>query len=262
MSTLGLSGAVQYAVVTRDEDARLARFEKQPTVQKDIQRFTDAAPSIKSADDLLKNRRALQFVLTAFQLEDGIDQTAIIKKVLTQDPSDSKSLVNQLADPRYKQLAATLQDWSSDPLSKQSTIDTITQGYEQNAFEKDQGDQVDGMREALYFRRSIAQATTVPQIMSNKALLQVVRVGLGLPDAFGGLSYDQQKDILTKRLGDLKQFQDPAYVDRFAQRYMINYEQQQGTTASDPIVSLFGGGSGSATIDLTAALGGNVSLLV
>lgn len=262
MAGIGLSGAVQYAVVTRDEDKRLARFEKQPTVQKAIQRFTDAAPDIKSAADLLKNRRALQFVLTAFQLEDGIDQTAIIKRVLTQDPADPKALVNKLADPRYKELASTLQDWASDPLSQPATLDKIVQGYEQNAFEKDQGDQVDGMREALYFRRMIGGATTVPQIMSNKALLQVVRVGLGLPDSFGGLSYDQQKGILTKRLGDLKQFQDPAYIDRFAQRYMINYEQQQGTTA-DPILTLFGGGSGASSgLDLTSALGSNLRLLV
>ncbi len=262
MSTLGISGATQYAIVTRDEDKRLAQFDKQPTVQQAIQRFTDAAPTIKSADDLLKNYRALQFVLTAFQLEDGIDQTAIIKQVLTQDPSDDKSLVNRLADPRYKQLAAALQDWSSDPLSDQSTLNTIVQGYEQNAFEKDQGDQVDGMREALYFRRTIAEATSVPQIMANNALLQVVRVGLGLPDSFGLQTYDQQKAMLTKRLGDLKQFQDPAYVDRFAQRYMINNEQQQGT-ATDPIVSLFGGtGGGSPTIDLTSLLGSNTNLLV
>jgi hypothetical protein len=262
MSTLGISGATQYAIVTRDEDKRLAQFDKQPTVQQDIKRFTDAAPTIKSADDLLKNYRALQFVLTAFQLEDGIDQTAIIKQVLTQDPSDDKSLVNRLADPRYKQLASALQDWSSDPLSNQSTLDTIVKGYEQNAFEKDQGDQVDGMREALYFRRMIGQATSVPQIMSNNALLQVVRVGLGLPDSFGLQTYDQQKAMLTKRLGDLKQFQDPAYVDRFAQRYLINNEQQQGTS-TDPIVSLFGGtGSGSATIDLTSLLGSNANLLV
>lgn len=241
-SSLGLGGAAMYQIVTRDETARLARFDKQPTVQKDVQRFLDATPTIKTPDDLLKNRRVLQFVLSAFQLEDSIDQTAIIKKVITQDPKDSKSLVNQLADPRYSQLAKALANWSSDPMSQKSVQDTIVQGYQQNSFEKDQGDQTPGMREALYFRRMIGQATTVPQIMSDKALLEVVRVGLGLPDQFGVLSYDQQKSILTKRL-DVKNFSDPAYVDRFAQRYLINNDQQQNQgQSSDPILSLFGGG--------------------
>lgn len=249
-SSLGLSGAAMYQIVTRDETAWLARFDKQPTVQKDVQRFLDAAPTIKSPDDLLKNRRALQFVLTAFQLEDSIDQKAIIKKVITEDPKDPKSLVNRLADPRYSQLAKALADWSSNPLSQKSVQDSIVKGYQQNAFEKDQGDQTPGMREALYFRRMVGQAKTIPQLMADKALVQVVRVGLGLPDKFGVLSYDQQKTILSKRI-DMKNFSDPAYVDRFIQRYLVNNDQQQNQgQSSDPILSLFGGGG--STVNLLA----------
>lgn len=250
-SSLGLSGATAYKVVTRDETARLARFEKQPTVQKDVQRFLDAAPTIKSAEDLLKNRRVLQFVLTAFQLEDSVDQKAIIRKVITEDPSDPKSLANRLADPRFSKLAAAVGDWSSNPLAKKSVQDAIIQGYKQNAFEKDQGEQTPGMREALYFRRMIGNAKTLPQVMTDKALLQVVRVGLGLPEKFGVLSYDQQKTILSKRI-DVKNFSDPAFVDRFVQRFLVNNDMQQDK-APDPKLSLLGGGGGG---------GGLVSLLV
>ena len=243
---LGLGGAATYKIVTRDETARLSRFEKQPTVKKDVERFQAQAPKIKSVDDLLKDRRTLQFVLTAFQLEDSIDQRAILRKIMTENPKDSKSLVNRLADPRYSQLAALVSDWSKDPMSQKAVQDKIVQGYKQNAFEKDQGSQTPGMREALYFRRTIGSATTLSQVMSDKALLQVVRVGLGLPDKLGMLSYDQQKTILDKRV-DVKAFSDPKYVDRFVQRFLVNNDLQQNQT-SDPRLALFGGSGGRLSV--------------
>ena len=64
----------------------------------------------------------------------------------------------QAPEPQNAPELSAENDWATSGalpprLAGIGVLDTITQGYEQNAFEKDQGDQVDGMREALYFRR-------------------------------------------------------------------------------------------------------------
>jgi hypothetical protein len=244
MAVVG-SSVVQYQIVNAQRDRLMTQFEKQPQIKRDLAHFTEAAPNLTSVDALLKDRRSLQVVLSAFQLEDQVDSRALLKQVMTQDPTDPASLSNRLNDPRYKKLAAAIYPLSQGTkvFATAASRDAIVSGYETNEFEKYQGEQIPGMREALFFKRNAGQLTSAIQILNNKVMTEVVRVSLGLPKEIAYLSAKKQAEVFAKRI-DVEKFKDSGFVDRFINRYLINNDQlQNGTTGDSAVTGLFGGGS-------------------
>jgi len=256
----GIGASLGYQVVRTRGDALQTAFAGQKTVEREIAHFRDVAARAKSADDILKDYRALKFLLTSFQMESEIDKRAILRKLLTEDPQDSKSLANRFVDPRYRQLAQAVAAWDPPALADAKTVDRIVQGYIANAFEKSAGEDNPGLREALYFRRQIGSIRSVTELMSDKALTYVVRVGLGLPESFGLLDFEQQRRILEQRL-DLHQFATAAGIEAFTRRFLaMNDMNSGGSAASDPrLVLLNGGGGVSGLFDV---LGQTVNLRI
>lgn len=125
------------------------------------------------------------------------------------------------------------------PLADPRLLERIIEGAMVNRFEKAMGEANPGLREALYFRRMAGQVTTLPQLMADRALTEVVRGALGLPQGFAGLAFEQQRAILARRL-DLAKLQDPQEVARMAARYLASREQ--AAAPADPRLALFGGG--------------------
>ncbi len=236
------SGLLWYRLVDATRDQQLESFEKStPTYRRSLEYFQANASSISSVDQLMKDRRALEVVLSAFQLEEQIDSRALIEKIMTEPVNERSSLVNRLAEPRYRQLAEFIQPLAAgeNPFSDPEYVDTVVQGFRVNEFEKAQNEKNPGLREAMYFKRKIGTAENVSQIMADPVLKEVVRVALGLPEAFGALEFDQQKDRFEKSL-NMDDFKDPKLLDRFIDRFLIQNDQELGVTGgADPIVSLF-----------------------
>lgn len=67
--------------------------------------FKAASELVTSVDDFLHNRQLYAYALQAYGLDPDEESRATIRRVLTSDPSDPASYVNQLRDPRYRQLA-------------------------------------------------------------------------------------------------------------------------------------------------------------
>jgi hypothetical protein len=133
------------------------------------------------------------------------------------------------------------------PLDDRALLDRIVQGAMTNRFEKAMGEANPGLREALYFRRMAGSVTTVAQLMSDRALLEVARGALGLPQQFGLLSFEQQRDLITRRL-DVTLLQDPKEVARMSARYLL---QQNAAPPTSPVAALFdnqGGANGIAAL--------------
>jgi hypothetical protein len=61
-----------------------------------IQSFQKNASSITTPAALLKNYPALSVVLGAFNLSGSINDTAILQKLMTQDPTNKTSLVDKI----------------------------------------------------------------------------------------------------------------------------------------------------------------------
>ncbi|HEV7268649.1 MAG TPA: DUF1217 domain-containing protein [Falsiroseomonas sp.] len=101
----GLGAASALAVAERQGAALQARFAARRDNAADAERLREVAGRITDVEALLKDRRALTMVLEAFQLEPEINKTAMLRKVLTEDPADESSLANRMADPRWRELA-------------------------------------------------------------------------------------------------------------------------------------------------------------
>jgi hypothetical protein len=415
----GLGAQSAFAVAERQGTALQARFAARRDNAADAERLRAAATRITDVDALLKDRRALTMVLEAFQLEGEIGKRAMLRRVLTEDPAAQSSLVNRLADPRWRELAdafaarravtltpqqlaaqsteqlralplssmagldflqvqalseqqvaaldpaqiaamapdalngldledlralsgaqaaaltpaqlralsraqamaiepgdlatlgeAQLRAFTPDqlavltttqitalrpeqvaaftaaqaraftpgqldafgasgratlaaapfvpeqdpaptmraPLGERALVDRIVERAMVNRFEKAMGDANPGLREALYFRRVAGGVTSISGLMADRALTEVVRGALGLPQQFGLLSFEQQRDLLTRRV-DLRDFQDPKAVARMAQRYVA--QVQPAAPASGGVAALFdGSGSANAIIGL------------
>lgn len=139
------------------------------------------------------------------------------------------------------------------PLDDRALVDRIVQAAMVTRFEKAMGETNPGLREALYFRRMAGQVQSINQLMADRALLEVARGALGLPPQFAALSFEQQRDTLTRRL-DVKDLQDPAKVARMANRYVL---QAQPAALQNPALALLSNEGGAA--GLAALIGRRVS---
>lgn len=256
----GLGATTAWSVLQRNGEAMQARWEARRDVARDVERFRERAAEIGSIDELMKDRRTLTFVLEAFQLEGEIDKRAVIKRLLTDDPADLRSFANRMVDPRYRQINQTFgfDEPGDRPLADPARVDRIIKLTLTNRFEKANGEANPGLREALYFQRMIGTVSDVKGLMGDRVLTAVARTALGLPKQFGLLEYEQQKAILEKRL-DPETFKDPAWVNRFVQRYLTLNEDAAGP-ASDPRLALFGGAGDGTANGLLGFVGAKLNL--
>jgi hypothetical protein len=101
----GLSAPSAWAVLQRQGSAAEERYSQRKDVAREVARFREAVPKLSDPEALLKNRRALEFVLESYGLEGEIFKKAILRKLMTEDPDARGSLAGQMTDARYRQFA-------------------------------------------------------------------------------------------------------------------------------------------------------------
>jgi hypothetical protein len=212
-----------------------------------INYFTKNAASITTPAALLGNYKALSVVLGAFQIGNEINSTALVKQLLTQDPTSKTSLAYRSGNAKFLNFATALQNWSPPPFSTAAGINSIVTAYKTNLFEGSANTQTPGLQNALYFTRTAGSITTLTQLQSDSSLLAVAVTGLGLPlTAFENLSFAQQTSLLQQKL-PIADLQKPSYVKHLAELYLVQQQLNSGgaTPAAQPgsIAALFGGGS-------------------
>tara|TARA_R110000737_G_scaffold348187_2_gene381481 strand:- start:293 stop:1996 length:1704 start_codon:yes stop_codon:yes gene_type:complete len=94
----GVSG---YEFLMRTRERQQELLAKSAPVARDTDRFVSKLKDIQTSDQLMEDRSVLKIALGAFGLDEDINNTAFIKKILDSDLSDGKSLANRLADKRY-----------------------------------------------------------------------------------------------------------------------------------------------------------------
>jgi Protein of unknown function (DUF1217) len=187
---------------------QLSRAATSAAVKQALDYYAKKAPQVAKVDDLLKDRKLLQTVLTTYGLEGEVSNVGRLRQLLTQDPKDPKSLVNRLVDPRYTKLVADLSFANGTPaaLKNPAYKDKLAQTYALNTYEMNLGNQDPALREAAYFLRNVGNVTSVYQLLGDKVLRDVVTKALQLPPQFATLDIDKQAAVLNKRL-NLKDLQ-------------------------------------------------------
>lgn len=233
-----------------------------------INYFQNNAGAITTPDALLKNYKALTVVLGAFNLSGDINNTALLRQLLTQDPTSKTSLAHRSGNAKYLSFATALSTWTAPPFATATAVNSIVSAYKTNLFEATADQQSAGLRQALYFTRIAGSITTVTQLQSDKDLIAVAVTGLGLPlTAYDNLSFSQQTALIKQKL-NLADLKKPAYVQHLAELFLVQQQLAASNTvptvAAGSVVSLFSGGgdtSGNGVLTILESNLGTNSLL-
>lgn len=251
-----LSTIADYTRLTKDMGKSLTQVATQPDVSRDTDYFLSHIGNVKTIDDFLKDYRLYSYAMKAYGLSDMTYAKAFMRKVLTEGITDKDAFANKLTDTRYRQFAAAFNFADLGDQATQTAAATtgaatqyVTQTMEENA-----GDQNEGLRLALYFTRKASTVSTSYQILADKALTQVVQTALGLPSTISAANIDAQAKLISSKI-DLTDFQDPAKVTKFVQRFAAMWDAMQaqddinnGNSTNSALV-LIGGASSSFGMD-------------
>ena len=243
--TLPLSGYAGWKLLKRTQSQQQALLAQNPAQQRDEAYFRQKIATIKTAEDLVADRRLLRVALGAFGLSGDLNNKFFIRKVLESDTLDSTSLASKLADKRYKEMADAFGFGTfAVPSTQISTFaDKILTKFKQQEFESAVGEVDGSMRIALYAERNLPDLAAKSQtdrtkwytVIGSEPLRNLFQTTFNLPSSFGTLDIDQQVATLEKKAktmfgsSSLSQFTDPAAMDKLIRNYAIRAEVANGT---------------------------------
>jgi len=193
--------------------------------------FNAHAASITTPAQLLGNYKILTVVLSAFNLQSSIKDTALLNKLMTQDPTSKTSLAQTLGNAQYQLFANALSNWKTPPFASAADRAQLISSYSTNVFEQTADTQATGLANALYFTREAPSIKSITALQSDSKLLQVALAASGITyDQYVQLDFSQQTSFLTSKV-KIAQFQTPSYVNRLAEQYLL---QQTSSASSAP----------------------------
>ena len=238
------SGVVGPRLLSQTQDAQRAVFDRQPQLAREVEYFAEKIADVRTAEDLVADRRLLRVALGAFGLDDEIDKGAFLRKILAEGTEDPEAFANKLVDPRFVKFAKAFGfgDFLGARTGDVGFAANITAAYKERQFERAVGDQDTALRLALNFRREIATYANAndPEnsawfsAMGDVPVRSVFEGAFGLSSAFGQLDIDRQrdelKDLNNRFFGSksLAVFQDSAEVENLINRFLVQRTIQDG----------------------------------
>ncbi len=259
IAAAGLSPITLYLADSANESQSVARYQKTDSnLTSQAAYFQSVASSLSTPDALLGNYRALSFVLGAFGVSNQIQNTGLLKKLMTQDPTQSTSLAQTLGNPGLYRFALAMNQFNPPPFSNAGDITATINAAATNSYEAAQDKLSPGLQTALYFTRNIGNITTVNGLLSDTKLLNAYLVTQGIdPTGFGQLDFAHQTSELTNMV-KFSDFTNAQTVTKLAETYLIRNGQTGTTTdaASAALSLLNGTANGSSTSILGDVYGG------
>ncbi|WP_111406329.1 MULTISPECIES: DUF1217 domain-containing protein [Meridianimarinicoccus] len=263
---LPFGGVAGWNFLSRTIETQKEVVTASPSTQRDLAYFRERIGSVESAQDLVEDFTLMKVALGAFGLQDDQANRFFIGRVLEEGTFDRGSLANRLSDPRYKALSDAFGfgdlggPWTSLP----GFADRIVSAYRDQTFEVAVGKVDSDMRLALGMSREIDRI--VDSFDSDDArwfgvigappVRAVFEKALGLPESFAGLDIDRQLSIFRARsedvfgVSEVSDFASPETRDALRDRFLLMSELSGGgpRSATAPIISLFSGSAGAASI--------------
>lgn len=245
-----LSGLAGYGFLARTLDRQMESFSASPERARETARFAERIGSVKSAEELVADRRLLAVALGAFGLEADIDNRFFVRKVLEEGTVARDALANRLADKRYRAFAEAFGfgNPGGARTAEPGFAARISAAFERRSFEAAVGNSDATLRLALNARRELpalaaraaAPDTLFFELLGSPPLREVFETAFALPSGFGGLDLDRQVEVLRERSqrafgdGELTQFTDPAKLDELLRRFLLQSEVQSGPGPGTP----------------------------
>lgn len=205
--------------------------------------YVQTISTVTSIDGLLANDRLLDYALRAHGLQEHASDKAFLRKLLEGGVENAAALGK--TDEEKAEFEAFARAYNFAEYGAEATTFTkagtgTVGAYLRQTLEEDAGSQNEGVRLALYFERKAGGITNWYEVLGDRALGQVVRGALGLPDAFAQADIDKQVKFFESRL-DIEDFKDPEKLSRFLSRFAAMWEANNPSAgALSPTQVLFG----------------------
>ena len=252
---LPLSGYSGWLFLERTGDSQRAAFNESSQVVRATDNFRDKIGQITTAEDLVNDRELLSVALGAFGLDDDIDNSFFIRKVLTDGTTDPDALANKLSDSRYADFSEAFGFGSFGGFSRTGLsffADEIIDRYEAKQFEKAVGEQDNSMRLALNLGPALADITDGGgtnngqwfSMMGNAPLRELFQTALGFPSSFATIDLDQQLDQFKERAqatfgtDEIADLATPGNQEQLIRLYMLRSEANAFAASSGASVAL------------------------
>jgi hypothetical protein len=223
-----------------------------PTVAQATKYFQANIASVTTPAQLVNNPRLFKYAMTAFGLGDMTYAKSMMQKVLEQGTSSSTALANTLNNPKILAFANAFNFKLYGTATTQTTAATtdVTSQYVMQTLETNQGSQDPGVQLALYFQQNASKITSGYSILADSNLLTVAQTTLGISSYTSAENIDQQSKQLDSLL-NYKDFQSPAkvqtFLERFAAQYDLNNAGSSTSSSTSNVVSATGASSSTTT---------------
>lgn len=234
------STIASYKLIASDINKSIERVQSQAMVEREAKYYLENIGNVKSAKEFTENTRLFNFAMKAFGMSDMAYAKGLMIKAMEGGIDADDALANRLADSRYKEFVETFnfQRYGSTTTIFDRAKQPVVDRYVRQTLEEQAGEQNEGVRLALYFERKAASITTIYGILADKALGEVVRTALGIPEAAASGDLDSQAAMLEKKI-DLEDFKDPEKVSKFLQRFAAMWEiKNPSNPAQTQLISL------------------------
>ncbi|CAH0339765.1 DUF1217 domain-containing protein [Rhizobium sp. CECT 9324] len=229
---------------------------------KESEYYQEQIATIRTVDELLADRRVVDVVLGAFGFDGDEVTDDFLKQLFASDLDDPKSFANQQANTKWAEMLASF-NFDSEGNLTDDTVGTVQQRgetletinlYLRQTFEEIEGESNQGVRLALYFERTAPTLTDAYDLIADEALLEVFRTTFGYSEDFSNMDVDMQAKIVEDNI-TLSDFQDPAKMERFLQRYTAMYDTENASYDTSAL-SILQGSGGGISADLLTSLAG------
>jgi hypothetical protein len=189
----------------RQEEA----FQKSAVLARRTDDFAERIGQVRSAEELVGDRRLLQVALGAFGLDDDLRNSFFIRKVLEEGTASPAALANRLSDKRYLALAETFGfgDRPGGNVRRDGFATDLVARYRERQFESAVGQTNPDMRLALSLSREMAEIAGRRlsnngmwfTAMASPPVRAVLERALRLPTQVGALDIDRQLSLFKER---------------------------------------------------------------
>ncbi|KQY48416.1 DUF1217 domain-containing protein [Rhizobium sp. Root483D2] len=243
------------------EKSRFATEDVKTKATEEAKYYSAEISKVKSLDELLSNRRLVDFVLVSAGLDPEKVSTDHVRKMFQSDFSDPDSFINKEPDTTiYKELVASYNFDSKGELARPELGIQTKRGlletedlYLNQTLEQQRGEDNAGVRLALYFRRQASGINTAYDLLADSALLQVIQTTFSIPEAMSSADVDVQYAYIN-RLLDVKDLQDPDKLEKLLLRFTALYDVENNVDISAAQLILSGGGGGGISADTLFSL--------
>ncbi len=237
-----VSGLAGWQFLQRTQARQQEIFNNSSVIKRDIEYFRANIDKVKTAQDLISDRRLLGVALGAYGLADEINKKAFVRKILDEGVFDPDSFANRLANPNYIEFAKMFSFADGGFFPTSGRIDEIIDNYKKNSFEIAIGEVDSSMRLALNFKtemkdlaeQGLAQKTGWLRVLGSKPLRAVVEKVFNLPSSFSQIDLDQQTRVLMEKsakiFGSKKidVFADKKNIDKAIQSFLLREQIENG----------------------------------